>query len=201
MVQRKKEGIRDAILAAAFRLFAEKGYSETTIPAIAREAGISTANVYVYFTSKIDILFTLYAPWLEGRLEKLGRSLRRVTHPGDRLKRLLLILWRDLPRESNGFANNVIQAVSTSHRNGDYSPRLRQMFQARVATWIEDCLDVTPRESGLIAGVVLMAFDGFAMNVHLVHGVACNVEIAGLFSRLLAAPGAASLPSPSRVRG
>lgn len=187
MAQRKKEGIRDAILATAFRLFAEKGYSDTTIPAIARGAGISTANVYVYFTSKIDILFTLYAPWLEERLEKLGRSLRRVTDPGDRLNKLLLILWRDLPRESNGFANNVIQAVSTSHRNGDYSPRLRQLFQGRVAVWIEDCIDVTPRESELIAGVVLMAFDGFAMNVRLVHGVACNVEIAGLFSRLLAA--------------
>lgn len=189
MVQRKKEGVRDAILAAAFRLFSEQGYSETSIPAIAREAGFSTANVYVYFTSKIDILFTLYTPWLQERLDRLGRSLGRVSDPPERLRRLLLALWRDLPRESNGFANNVMQAVSTSGGNGDYSPRLRELFQARVAGWIRECLEVTPRESELIAGVVLMAFDGFAMNVRLVHGVACNAEIAGLFSRLLAAPG------------
>jgi AcrR family transcriptional regulator len=187
MVQRKKADVRDAILKAAFDLFSEQGYSETSIPAIARRAGISTANVYVYFTSKIDILFTLYAPWLDERLEKLGRSLRRVSDPQERLRKLLLALWRDLPRESNGFANNVIQAVSTSRRNGDYSPRLRQVFQGRVAGWMRECLDVTSRESEMIAGVALMAFDGFAMNVHLVHGVACNVEIAGLLSRLLAA--------------
>ena len=37
----------------------------------------------------------------------------------------------------------------------------------------------------MIAGVALMAFDGFAINVHLEHGVACNPAIASLFGRLL----------------
>ncbi len=188
MVQRKKEGVRDAILEAAFRLFSEQGYSETTIPGIAREAGFSTANVYVYFQSKIDILFQLYAPWLQERLDKLERALRRVRSPQERLRKLLLALWRDLPRENNGFANNVMQAVSTSNGSGDYNPELRQLFQGRVATWIAECLQVTARESEMIAGVALMAFDGFAMNVRLVHGMACNEELADFFSRLLMAP-------------
>lgn len=187
MAQRKKEGVRDAILEAAFGLFSEKGYSETSIPAIAREAGISTANVYVYFKSKIDILFTIYETWLQERLDKLDRSLRRISDPQKRLQRLLLALWRDLPRETNGFANNVMQAVSTTSGNGDYSPHLREMFQGRVSGWLQDCLELTPRESELTAGIVLMAFDGFAMNVRLVHGMACNAEIARLFGRMLAA--------------
>jgi AcrR family transcriptional regulator len=186
MAQRKKEEVRDAILEAAFRLFSDQGYSETSIPAIAREAGISTANVYVYFNSKIDMLFTLYAPWLEERLNKVEESLRKVADPQERLRKMLLALWRDLPRESNGFANNVMQAVSTSAGgNGDYSPRLREFFQGRVAAWIQDCLGDTRREAEMIAGVVLMAFDGFAMNARLAHGVACNVELARLFSQLL----------------
>jgi AcrR family transcriptional regulator len=197
MVQRKKEDVRDAILNAAFDLFSERGYSETSIPRIARRAGISTANVYVYFDSKIEILFTLYSAWLERRLDRMGRSLARVKDPQARLTKLLLTLWRDLPRESNGFANNVIQAVSTSNRNGGYSPRLREDFQVRVAEWILDCLDVTPRESAMIAGVALMAFDGFAINVHLVHGVACDTSIASLFGRLL---GSASGKANSRRR-
>jgi len=187
MVQRKKEGVRDAILDAAFRLFSERGYSETSIPGIAREAGISTANVYVYFQSKIDILFQLYAPWLQERLDKLERAQRRVADPQERLRKLLLALWRDLPRESNGFANNVMQAVSTSSGSGDYSPELRELFQGRVAGWIRSCLEVTERESQMLAGVALMAFDGFAMNVRLVHGMACNEELARLFSSLLVA--------------
>ena len=187
MSQRKKDDVRSAILQAAFGLFSQQGYSDTSIPAIAREAGISTANVYVYFQSKIDILFTLYEPWLAERLDKLERSLARLKDPEARLRRLLLALWRELPRENNGFANNVMQALSTSAGSADYSPRLRQLFQGRVAGWVADCLAVKPREAEQIAGVLLMAFDGFAMNAHLAHGMACNTEVAGLFGRLLTA--------------
>lgn len=180
MVQRKKSDVREAILGAAFRLFSEQGYSATSLPQIAREAGISPANVYVYFSSKLDVLFTLYAPWLRERLERLERSLRRLEDPQARLQRLLLALWRDLPRESNGFANNVMQAVSTSGADGDYSPELREFFQSRVAGWVADCIDLRPAEAAMIASVLLMAFDGFAMNVRLVHGVACDRRMATL---------------------
>ncbi|SEB01497.1 TetR/AcrR family transcriptional regulator [Variovorax sp. YR216] len=186
MSQRKKEGVREAILAAAFRLFSAQSYIETSIPAIAREAGISTANVYVYFASKLDILYTLYEPWLNERLEKLDRSLKRVASPEARLERLLVALWRDLPHETNGFAKNIMQALSTTGGGDAYSPHLRELFQSRVAKWIESCLSVSAAESDVIAGVVLMAFDGFAMNVHLDHGMACDAKTARLFSRLLA---------------
>jgi len=198
MVQRKKSDVRDAILAAAFRLFSTQGYSATSLPQIAREAGISTANVYVYFSSKLDVLFTLYAPWLEERLERLERSLARIRDPQARLQRLLLALWRELPRESNGFANNVMQAVSTSGADGDYSPQLREFFQGRVAAWVAGCLGVAEREATLIASVLLMAFDGFAMNVRLVHGVACDARMAELVARrLIAGAPAATSPPPA----
>jgi AcrR family transcriptional regulator len=186
MSQRKKEGVREAILAASFRLFSTQSYIETSIPAIAREAGISTANVYVYFGSKLDILYTLYEPWLNERLERLERSLKRIASPEARLERLLIALWRDLPRETNGFAKNIMQALSTTSGGDAYSPHLRELFQGRVAKWIEGCLAVSATESDVIAGVVLMAFDGFAMNVHLEHGVACDAKTARLFSRMLA---------------
>lgn len=186
MVQRKKVEVRAAILDAAFALFSERGYSETTIPVIARSAGFSTANVYSYFPSKIDILFTLYEVWLGEHLEKFELSLRRIKEPEKRLERVLMVLWRELPRASNGFANNVMQAVSTSAGSGDYSPRLRVMFQTRVTHWFQSCLDIPDDEAATVAAVALMAFDGFAMNVHLPHGVTCDRRIVRLFGGFLA---------------
>ena len=47
MSQRKKENVREAILEAAFRLFSERGYANTSMPAIAKEAGISSANAKI----------------------------------------------------------------------------------------------------------------------------------------------------------
>lgn len=184
MTQRKKEDVREAILQAAFRLFSEQGYSETSLPAIAREADISTGNVYIYFPSKLEILFTLYEPWLMNFLDRLDRSLQRIESRSERLERLLQGLWRDLPRESNGFANNLVQALSTS-RSEQYNPQLRLAVERRVAHWIGDCLAVAPEEAEIVTGVVLMAFDGFAMNYHLAHGAACTTRTVRLFAELL----------------
>lgn len=206
MSQTKKADVRDAILEAAFRLFSGNGYIDTSIPAIARQAGISTANVYVYFKSKLDILYTLYEPWLTERLDKLDGSLKRVKDPRRRFERLLTALWQELPRENNGFANNVMQALSTTSGSDEYSPHLRELFQSRVAVWIAGCLAITPRESDTLASVLLMAFDGFAMNVHLSNGVACDTDTVRFLGDLLARPGLASTkggaapPPPTRLR-
>jgi len=190
MAQRKKDGVRDAILAAAFARFPNTTASETTIPAIAAAAGISTANVYRYFPSKLEILYTVYEPWLLERLERLGTALERVRDPGRRLERLLLALWRELPTETQGFANNVMQALSTSGRGDDYDPRLRQRVQGRVAAWLGETLALGARDARVLAGVILMAFDGYAMNVHLKHGIRCDAGTARLVARLLRGAGA-----------
>ena len=190
MAQTKKDGVREAILQAAFGQFSDVGYSETSIPSIAAAAGISTANVYRYFPSKLQILYTLYEPWLVARLDALGASLVRVADPRKRLEKLLLALWRELPRATNGFANNVMQALSTSGRNDAYDPHLRLLFQGRVAAWIADATALSARESRIVAGVALMAFDGFAMNVHLPVGIVCDAATARLIARTLIGPGA-----------
>src|SRR5689334_1903969 len=59
MAQRKKPQIREAILAAAFRLFSRNGYAATMVADIAREAGVSPGNVYIYFRSKLEILYAI----------------------------------------------------------------------------------------------------------------------------------------------
>jgi AcrR family transcriptional regulator len=188
MAQTKKDGVREAILQAAFAQFSEVGYSETSIPSIAAAAGISTANVYRYFPSKLQILYTLYEPWLVARLDELGASLESIADPRKRLEKLLLALWRELPRATNGFANNVMQALSTSGRNDAYDPHLRLLFQGRVADWIADATALSARESRIVAGVALMAFDGFAMNVHLPVGIVCDAATARLMARTLIGP-------------
>ncbi|WP_342129279.1 TetR/AcrR family transcriptional regulator [Hydrogenophaga sp. OTU3427] len=184
MAQIKKEEVRDAILAASFELFRDKGYNDTSLPTIARAAGISTANVYVYFGSKLEILFTLYAPWIQQRLDQLDRSLARTRSRRARLEKLLLALWRDIPRDDNGFSSNVIQALASTPRD-EYNPLLRELFQGRVSSWLAEFLDMSSREAGHMAGVLLMAFDGFVINVRLAHGVGFNEEMAQMLSRIL----------------
>ena len=48
-------GAREAILAAARRAFADRGYDRTTIRGVARAAGVDPALVHHYFGSKADL--------------------------------------------------------------------------------------------------------------------------------------------------
>jgi AcrR family transcriptional regulator len=55
--ERKKQRTRLAIQDAAFELFAERGYRETTINAIADRADVAPRTVTVHFPTKEELLF------------------------------------------------------------------------------------------------------------------------------------------------
>ena len=170
MVQRKKPEARDAILAGAFRLFSRKGYSATTLSEIAREAGMSTGNLYIYFGSKLAILYAIYDPWLRARVDALEHELARIKSPDRRVRRLLSALWRDIPGEENGFLNNIMQAISAAEPAEGYRSTLVRWFEKRVAAMIADALPPARRarlSKARLAHVLIMAFDGFAIHRHL----------------------------------
>jgi AcrR family transcriptional regulator len=188
VAQVKKEEVRAAILAAAYRLFRKQGYIDTTVNEIAEAAGTSRANIYVYFRSKFALFYSVFDPWLQRRLSALERELAGVAEPDARLRRILTALWRDIPGEANGFANNLMQALSTASPEDRYSPALLRAVEARVAGMIAGCIAPARRgtiDSRALAHIAFMAFDGFAMHAHLKTRDACGDAIIETMSALL----------------
>jgi AcrR family transcriptional regulator len=58
--QARGEQTRQLILETALRLFRERGYAETTMRAIAKEAGVAVGNAYYYFDSKEHLIQGFY---------------------------------------------------------------------------------------------------------------------------------------------
>jgi len=55
------ERTRERILDTALRLFHERGWRDTTMRAVAAEAGVSLGNAYYYFASKESLIQAIYA--------------------------------------------------------------------------------------------------------------------------------------------
>jgi TetR/AcrR family transcriptional regulator, regulator of mycofactocin system len=55
--ERKKLAMRQAILDAAYDLFAERGFAATTIDDIAERVGVSPRTIFRYFDTKEALLF------------------------------------------------------------------------------------------------------------------------------------------------
>ena len=86
---------RRAVIGAARRLFADRGYSATTIEALADEAGVAVQTVYAAFGNKRSVLWALLETAVAGddeqrtMLERVRVELTGVDDPAQRLDRVL----------------------------------------------------------------------------------------------------------------
>ena len=76
MAQTLKSEVRERMLAAAEAVFGELGYGGATMAAVAARAGVSTGNLYRYFSSKNDLFHAIVSDDFAASLLQIVR--RRV---------------------------------------------------------------------------------------------------------------------------
>ncbi|MFD5323366.1 TetR/AcrR family transcriptional regulator [Streptomyces sp. NPDC127092] len=69
-----KPSMRDSLVAAAFALFLERGYEQTTVDDIVRTAGVGRRSFFRYFPSKEDVVFPDHEQSLADMTEFLAAS-------------------------------------------------------------------------------------------------------------------------------
>lgn len=80
---------RDAMLAAAARLFARHGYAASSIAELARACGVSKALLYHYYRDKEQLLFAITDRYLDGLLAIVAQADAERLPPPARLRRLI----------------------------------------------------------------------------------------------------------------
>jgi len=91
---------RGQILAAAVRVFATRGYHTSRVGDIAEEAGIAHGLLYHYFSSKEEVLHTVFRDSWGELLEAFARIEGSDEPPLQQLSAIaktLLRAWRDRP--------------------------------------------------------------------------------------------------------
>lgn len=79
---------REAILRAAIKVFAGRGFFNSKVADIAREAGIADGTVYLYFKSKDEILHSIFDRAMEEFISEGKREIAEINDPEQKLRRI-----------------------------------------------------------------------------------------------------------------
>ena len=86
--QERREETRQALLAAARKLFAKQGYAATSTPEIVKAAGLTRGALYYHFTDKRDVFRAVLESEQSAIMTKIeSRTGRRGKDPVDALVR------------------------------------------------------------------------------------------------------------------
>lgn len=140
---------REEITAAAQDLFSRKGFHGTSVPDIARAAGISTGLIYYVFPSKEDILlacceeialhhlgFFNQTIDIADPLERFDFIVRKLYKDLDETSKHILIMYRDsstLPRETRRGIMTLIKNLDKHFLDLFEEGQRAGVFRANIA--------------------------------------------------------------------
>jgi AcrR family transcriptional regulator len=129
----------DALLGAAARVFARRGYHETSMRDLARESGVSLSGLYYYVDSKEELLFLIQDRSFAAVLAGMHEALDGVTTPVDRLARFV-------DNHLDYFASHMAEMKVLSHEagalTGTYLARVNDKKHEYTRTLMDILADV-----------------------------------------------------------
>ena len=159
--QLKKDRTRAALVDAAMRLFAERGYEATTIADIAAAAEVGTRTFFRYFASKDEVLFPDGERRVQAALEAIaGRHTDE--RPGAVLVRALDLAGLTGSAPEDGVDPLRLQIIHSVPTAAGYALRLQRDAQRRISRALQEAFPSSLDEIGAaaIVGAFVGAFTG-----------------------------------------
>lgn len=186
---------RERIAAAAAGLHEEVGPAATTVAEIARRAGVSRLTVYKHFPDNAALYPACSVHYLaEHPLPDFGAALA-AEDPIDRVRSLLLTLYRGLYREQEKMMRNL-------QRDRRVDPALDEFMSGRMDTALEGLADAVTSGFDLeadraarVRSLSLVALDFWTWERLKVQGLT-DEEAAELMTEAVAAVAAAPVTAP-----
>ena len=122
-----QEEKRRLILEASVRVFARKGYHTSRVGDIAEEAGIAHGLLYHYFSSKEEVLETIFRENWSELIEAFRRIESSEEPPLEQLEgiaKILLRTWRNDP----DLVSVMVREMARSHHLLDQVDEIREGF-------------------------------------------------------------------------
>ena len=160
--ERKRRQTLQRVAAAGLKLFAKRGYDETTLEAIAEEADISARTFFYYFESKEEILHFWQA---NGFHEALGPTVRAQSTRQPPLQTMcdcLLELVARYETEQTVVVDRIFNSTETlrARKHNLYLHMEVTVFEALCALWPQPRRRAALRTTAMLAiGALRLAME------------------------------------------
>ena len=140
---------KQAILLAAERLFAQRGYHAVSLRQIADEAGVPLALVGYYYGPKQDLFHAIFDHWRHTIDERLARLRQALAGPeeGDRLAQVITAFVEPVMQiraSAEGEYYALLVARELAYRTEDADRVLSDYFDPMAHAFIDALLQVCP---------------------------------------------------------
>ena len=163
----KSEQTRQRVADTALRMFREIGFEQTTMRAIAAEAGVSVGNAYYYFASKNELVQELYQQIQADHASRAVEVLDGIHDLSGRLKATLhagLDTMAPYHRFGAEFIATAIRPTSPTNPFNPASSDARQAAQQIFVDVVEGAAPAPPRRlRSELPGLLWMAYMGVTL--------------------------------------
>jgi AcrR family transcriptional regulator len=153
-----KPSARERLAEAAFALFDERGYEQTTVDDITERAGLGRTTFFRHYRSKEDVIFPDHDRLLEQVAERLHTSSHAtaLAAVSDAVRLVLLhyVKEGDLARRRYALTSRV-----TALRDREIASvaRYQRLFREFIAGWMAGSAEPDPLRAELMAAAVVAA--------------------------------------------
>lgn len=133
---------RAQILTSAARVFAREGFDRASMTQLARECGISKANIYHYYDSKDAILFDILDSYLAGLRDLILATDTKGLDPEARFRRVV----RDILNAYKGADDEHQVQINALTALPEDQQKIMRSYQRDMVRFMSDCIAATAPE-------------------------------------------------------
>jgi TetR/AcrR family fatty acid metabolism transcriptional regulator len=129
---------RDALLRAAIRVFARRGFFNAQVADVARVAGVAAGTVYLYFRSKDHLLTSIFDKTMREAIDQGRAALAGVHGPVARLREIARLHLGRLGRDRDLAVVFQVELRQSTKYMERFSSSLLQEYLAMIRDTIAD---------------------------------------------------------------
>ncbi|HOF19299.1 MAG TPA: TetR/AcrR family transcriptional regulator [Phycisphaerae bacterium] len=165
-------GKREAIMAAATKVFDGRGFAATTMDAIAAEAGIAKGSIYNYFKSKDDLFYQVFEHAVGQSEFEVDQVLSQPATACGKLDRILDYSFTEMSKYK-ALGRLVLEFWATAARKtqSELALQLREMhlrWQRRIEAILAEGVRRGEFRAGLdcvtAASLIMQTLDGIQLH-------------------------------------